>query len=77
MNIVTKILADEGGELASSLTRPDTLPGSVDIVPQDASEDAETRTDLCAQNEALTARRETLVGRRTYTKYLFNRATSS
>ena len=77
MNIVTNILADAGGEVASSLARPDMPPGSVNVIPQDAYEDAETRTDLCGLHEALTARREALVERRTYTKYWFNRATSS
>ena len=60
MNIVTNILADAGGEVASSLARPDMPPGSVDVIPQDAYEDAETRTDLCGLHEALTARREAL-----------------
>ena len=77
MNIVTKILADAGGEICSSLARPDTLPGYVDVVPQDAPEDAETRKNLRALHEALTVRREMLVERRTYTKYWFNQATSS
>ena len=76
IKIVRKVLADMGGELVSSLTRSDTLLGPANVVLQDASKDAESKKELCALREALTARREALVERRMYMKYWLNRMTS-